>query len=86
MPEISHFLGITIRMYFNDHLPPHFHAIYNEYTAEISVETLEVIAGRLPHRVLSLVIEWAIFHRGELRRNWGLARQQQTLQPIQPLE
>lgn len=26
MPEISRFLGISITMYFNDHMPPHFHA------------------------------------------------------------
>jgi len=26
MPEVSRFLGIIIRFYFNEHLPPHFHA------------------------------------------------------------
>lgn len=30
MPVISHFYGIAIKMYFNDHLPPHFHAIYGD--------------------------------------------------------
>ena len=28
MPEISRFFGIVIRMYFDDHNPPHFHAMY----------------------------------------------------------
>ena len=28
MPEISRFFGIAIRMYFDDHNPPHIHAIY----------------------------------------------------------
>ncbi|MCF0071446.1 DUF4160 domain-containing protein [Dyadobacter sp. CY261] len=27
MPEISRFFGIIISMYFDDHNPPHFHAI-----------------------------------------------------------
>jgi len=31
MPEISRFFGIIIRMYFNDHVPPHFHAHYGEH-------------------------------------------------------
>jgi len=25
MPEISHFFGIVIKMFFDDHNPPHFH-------------------------------------------------------------
>ena len=43
MPEISRFFGIVIKMYFNDHTPPHFHAEYGEYTAELSIETLEIL-------------------------------------------
>ena len=33
MPEISRFYGIVIRMYYNDHPPPHFHAQYAEFKA-----------------------------------------------------
>ena len=28
MPELSRFYGIVIRMYYDDHGPPHFHAYY----------------------------------------------------------
>ena len=45
MPEISRFFGIVIRMYFNDHLPPHFHADYGEYGAELTIETLKSSKG-----------------------------------------
>jgi hypothetical protein len=47
MPEISRFLGIIIRMFYNEHNPPHFHAIYNEHEAEFDINTLEIIAGEL---------------------------------------
>lgn len=57
MPELSRFLGIVIYMYFNEHNPPHFHAEYNEYNAAISINTLGVIEGKLPSKVLSLVVE-----------------------------
>ena len=57
MPEISRFLGIIITMYFNDHSPPHFHAIYNEYEITVDIET-GVIAGRFPRRALNAVLEW----------------------------
>jgi hypothetical protein len=73
-------------MYYNDHWPPHFHADYGEYAAEITIETLEVIEGSLPQRVLGLTLEWAAIHRDELRTNWGRARSQEVLHSIKPLE
>jgi hypothetical protein len=86
MPEISRFFGIVIRMYFNDHLPPHFHADYGEYAAELTIETLDIIRGRLPQRVLGLVLEWAVIHRNELREDWERARVKEPLVSIPPLE
>jgi len=55
VPTISTFFGIVIRMYYDDHGPPHFHAYYGEDMALISLETLEVLQGRLPRRAMSLV-------------------------------
>ncbi len=86
MPEISRFLGIIVTMYFNEHNPPHFHARYGEHKAEIAIETLSLIAGRLPPRVLGLVMEWAALHRAELLEDWDLARRQAELKKIAPLE
>jgi len=86
MPEISRFLGIIITMYFNEHDPPHFHARYGEHKAEIAIETLSLIAGRLPPRVLGLVMEWAALHRAELLDDWDLARGKAELKKIAPLE
>ena len=28
MPRLSTFYGIVIAMYYRDHHPPHFHAVY----------------------------------------------------------
>jgi hypothetical protein len=70
MPVISSFYGILIKMYFGDHVPPHFHAYYNEYTAIINILTLGIIEGKLPPKALALVIEWASFHQQELIDNW----------------
>ena len=52
MPTLSIFFGIVIRMYYDDHPPPHFHAIYGEHEAKIGIETLELIEGKLPRRAL----------------------------------
>ena len=86
MPEICRFLGIIIAMYYNDHSPPHFHARYGEAKAEIEIQTLTVLAGKLPPRALGLVIEWASQHQEELLMDWELARQHQQLKAIKPLE
>jgi hypothetical protein len=48
MPTISRFFGITIRMYFNDHGLPHFHAYYGGHAAKIEIETLRIVEGHLP--------------------------------------
>lgn len=74
MPTISWFYGIAIRMYVVDHPPPHFHAAYGEFEALVSVETGEVLEGRLPKRAAKLVAEWTSLHRAELLANWEMAR------------
>ena len=86
MPEISRFLGIVIKMFFDDHNPPHFHAEYGSDAALIEIRQLSVFSGQLPPRVMGLVVEWATLHRQELLDDWERARSQQELQKIPPLE
>ena len=85
MPEISRFFGIVIRMNFNDHAPPHFHARYGDENVAIEIATLTVIAGNLTPRALGLVMEWAAKHRDELFSDWILAQEGKLLLPIAPL-
>jgi len=86
VPTICTFFGILIRMYFNDHPPAHFHAIYNEHEAVIAIETLAVLEGNLPKRALGLVMEWAGQHKAELVADWELCRAKQSPAGIAPLE
>ena len=85
MPTISSFYGILIRMFYNDHSPPHFHALYGEFQATIDIEKLIVLEGELPRRALDLVLDWAELNQTELQGNWELARANQTLGKIKPL-
>ncbi len=85
MPRISAFYGIVITMYSNDHLPPHFHARYGEYEAQVSIATGEAIAGALPPRCARLAREWASLHGDELVTNWTLAQERRPLVSIDPL-
>lgn len=85
MPTISIFFGIHIRMYYNEHPPPHFHAYYEDYDISVSIYNLEVLKGSFPPRALGMVMEWAFQHRLELERNWDLAEKQFPLEKIDPL-
>lgn len=59
MPVISLFFGIIIRMYHNDHAPPHFHASYQGFEALIRIADGGVMAGSLPKKALRIVQDWA---------------------------
>lgn len=85
MPEISRFLGIVITMFYNDHEPPHFHAVYGESAVTVSIG-YERVTGEFPARPLRLVLEWTRLHRDELLENWRLAKERKPLKRIAPLD
>jgi hypothetical protein len=86
VPEISRFFGIVIRMYFGDHPPPHFHAEYADHRAVIDIQTLAVIGGKLPPRVLGLALEWASLHQAELMEDWRALERDEAARRIPPLD
>lgn len=85
MPTISRFYGIVIRMYFADHAPRHFHAIYAGDEAVLAIATGEILRGRLPDRALRMVREWAAMHHAELAANWERIQVPEQPAPIAPL-
>lgn len=82
MPEIARFYGIIIKIFFGDHTPPHFHAVYGEHNAVFNIETLEVIEGDLPDRARKLVSEWAQAYQKELKQIW----ESQEFRKLPPLQ
>ncbi len=85
MPELSRFYGIIIRMYYDDHGPPHFHAVYGGASAKVDIGTLGIVQGRLPTRAYGFVAEWASLDRQELREAWERRTRQEPLGSIEPL-
>jgi hypothetical protein len=86
VPTVSSFYGIKVTINVRDHQPPHFHVRYAGTNASIAIETLETIAGDIPRRVRTLVVEWALAHRTELRVAWRRANDGQTPGTIDPLD
>jgi len=86
MPEISTFFGIFIYIYFREHNPPHFHAVYGGEQILIEIKTLKILKGHLSPRALGLVMEWAAIHQNELIRAWEQALSHQIPDKIEPLK
>jgi hypothetical protein len=73
-------------MYFLDHPPLHFQAVYGEHEANVAIATGDVIEGRLPKTAAGLVKQWALVHQIELRENWNRARAKLPLERIAGLD
>lgn len=86
MPVISQFYGILIRMFYNDHAPPHFHAVYGEYELIVSISPITIMEGQAPSRVHGMVLEWAALHQEELLDDWERCRRAEPPVPIEGLE
>ena len=82
MPTISIFYGIIVQMYWRDHNPPHFHVWYQGDEAIVSIETGEVIGGRLPRTGANLVRDWVGLRRPELLINWERGRSRQPFNAV----
>jgi len=86
MPCVSRFFGIAIFLWFKDHEPPHFHAVYGEFEALFRIDTLELLSGSVPGRVRAMVVEWATLRRADLLADWERARRGEPLAAIAPLD
>ena len=86
MPEISRFFGIIIRMFYEDHNPPHFHAEYNGNQAVFDFRG-NIRKGDLKSKsAVRLVREWIDSHTLELELDWKMAREGKPLKEIAPLD
>lgn len=72
MPIYFQFNGIKIVLYFNDHNPPHFHAMYAEYEALIEINSLSVFRGKLPKKKEQEVLKWAKKNQKLLVEIWNV--------------
>jgi hypothetical protein len=77
MPTICRFYGIVIQMYYDDHNPPHFHAIYGDNRAVVAIADFTMLEGDLPPKAVGLVMEWARTHKEELLREWDPRKKQE---------
>ena len=74
MPTFFIVFGCKVDIYFNDHMPPHFHVIYAEYEVLIAISTLKVMKGGLPSKKLKKILKWAEENQAILQEIWDETR------------
>lgn len=88
MAELSRFYGIRVVMYAEHggrHHRPHLHAAYQRAKVVLAVDTIEVLAGKLPPRQQRLLEAWAELHHQELREAWDSLQSDNPPTAIDPL-
>jgi hypothetical protein len=72
MPELYRLnhSGAVIRMFADDHAPPHFHVDGPDWACQIRLSDLNVMRGSAPPDVLNDVRAWAIANHVFLGAKW----------------
>ena len=83
MPEVSRFFGIIIRMWWDEHNPPHFHAFYQGFEAVYSIENGGKMEGSFPKRQEKIVIDWSRRNTKGLLEVWNQIRNKEPFYKIE---
>ena len=85
MPYVSMFFGIIIRMFHNEHNPPHFHAEYQGQKGLFDLNGNMIKGNMKSNTAKKLIKEWVMLHREELLNNWNNAAKGGDIDKIAPL-
>jgi hypothetical protein len=71
MPTLQRFGAVVVRMYADDHAPPHFHIEAPDFEVLVRISDLSVIAGQARPSQIAEVLAWAAAQRGALALRWA---------------
>lgn len=86
MPVISAFYGMIIRMFHDDHNPPHIHIQYGDKETLIEIRTGKLLKGSFSSRQKKLIEDWRKLHKNELLKAWDDCQALKQPKKIKPLE
>lgn len=75
-----------IRMFHQEHNPPHFHAEYSGQTGVFDFDGNMLDGNMKSKRAKKLIREWARLRNTELVQNWERAMKKEEIGKIDPLE
>ena len=71
MPTLWRLSAVSVRMYADDHRPPHFHIVGPDFHVLVRLADLTVIAGVARPARIAAASAWAAENRGLLDRTWA---------------
>lgn len=71
MPILQRFGVVSVRMYADDHRPPHFHIVATDFQVLVRISDMAVIAGEARPAQIAEAIAWATAHRAALALKWA---------------
>jgi hypothetical protein len=70
MPVLQRFGSVSVRMYADDHRPPHFHIVSPDFQLLVRISDFTVIAGDARASDVVAALAWARDHRDMLAAKW----------------
>jgi hypothetical protein len=70
MPTLASVGSLKIKVFADDHNPPHFHAVTPDGDVLIGIADFAVMAGRIDRRSLEVALAWATKHQALLEAEW----------------
>ncbi len=71
MPVIARLRGIILRMFFDDHAPPHFHAENNDTNGVFNIANAQMSEGNLSSKDQKEIATWATERKDVLSEMWN---------------
>ena len=71
MPTLHRFDAVSVRMYVDDHRPPHFHVVGPDFQVLVRISDMAVIAGEARPAQIEEAMTWAKAHREGLALKWA---------------
>ncbi len=70
MPTLHRIGSVSVRMYADDHQPPHFHVVAPNFQALVRISDFTVIAGDAKPNEIAQVLAWAQENQQWLALKW----------------
>jgi hypothetical protein len=70
MPTLKRFGTTSIRLYADDHHPPHFHIVGNDFQVLVRIADLAIIAGVANKAQIAEAMAWAMANRETIALKW----------------
>jgi hypothetical protein len=70
MPTLKRFAATSIRLYADDHQPPHFHIVGNDFQVLVRISDLTILAGFASKDQIAEAMAWAKANRETLALKW----------------